>query len=98
MYNIGDYIIYIYLIMIVLTIISIIVNINILRSLKKSTSKSILEGLEDGATTLSNILKKLKLESVTDVIELIKEIVTKDTGEKSNAPQNSLNAGKNDNT
>lgn len=76
---------WIMIISIILTLISIIIHICVLKALKNTTSKSVTEKIggvaENLANTAAKVLKTLKLDGVSDVISLIKELITKDTPE-----------------
>lgn len=74
------------IISILLTLVSIIIHICVLRALRKATPKSITEkvkeGLRDAADTVTKILKTLNIEGVGDAVNLVKELVTKPSEEK----------------
>lgn len=71
---------WIMIISIVLTIISIIIHLCVLRALKKSTNQSITEKIDGAisnlATTAGKVLKALNLDGVSDAIHLIKDLIT----------------------
>lgn len=77
---------WIMIISIILTIISIIIHICVLRALRKATPKSITEkvkeGLTDAADTVTKVLKTLNIEGVGDAVNLVKELITKPSDKK----------------
>lgn len=74
------------IISIILTIVSIIIHICVLRALCKATPKSVSEkiktGLTDAAKTLETVFKTLNIEGVGDAVNLVKELVVKPSDEK----------------
>lgn len=68
------------LISIILTAISIIIHLCVLRALKSATNKSITEKIDGVITqlggTVGKLLKALNLDGVSDAMHLIKDIIT----------------------
>lgn len=68
------------IISIVLTIISIIIHLCVLRALKKSTNQTVTQKIDGAITNLANtagkVLKSLNLGGVADVIHLVKDLIT----------------------
>lgn len=86
------------IISILLTIISIIIHICVLRALKKSTNQGITDKIDGAITNLANtagkVLKSLNLGGVADVIHLVKDLITTPdttTGEGEDGKQNGGN-------
>lgn len=71
---------WILIISIVLTLISIIIHLCVLRALKKSTNQTVTQKIDGAITNLANtagkVLKSLNLGSVSDVIHLVKDLIT----------------------
>lgn len=60
----------------ILMLVSLIVNICLLVTLKKQGGKSISKAVKTAAETAQDVLKKLNLNGIGDVIGLIKDIVS----------------------
>lgn len=71
---------WIMIISIVLTIISIIIHLCVLRALKKSSNQSFTQKIDSAITNLAatagKVLKSLNLGGVADVIGLVKDLIT----------------------
>lgn len=71
---------WIMIISIVLTIISIVIHLCVLRALKKSTNQTVTQKIDGAVTNLANtagkVLKSLNLGGVADVIHLVKDLIT----------------------
>lgn len=68
----------------VLMLISIIINICILCALRKNANSTIGNAIKKGVSTASDILAKLNINGLADAINLIKDIVGNNEGEKDN--------------
>lgn len=71
---------WIMIISIILTTISIIIHLCVLRALKKSTNQTGTQKIDGAvtilATTAGKLLKALNLDGVSDVVHLIKDLIT----------------------
>ncbi len=64
-----------WIIWIILTACSMIINLCVLIALKKSGNKTLAAGLEKGAETVGKLLGGINIDAVKDVVGLIKDIV-----------------------
>lgn len=76
MINLNDYVIYIYIISILLTITSIIINACILARLRKLGGTNVTTALKEGGELAEKVLKALNLNNITDVIEFVKNLAS----------------------
>lgn len=76
MINLNDYVIYIYIISILLTITSIIINACILARLRKLGGTNVTTALKEGGELAEKVLKALNLNNVTDVIDFVKNLAS----------------------
>lgn len=75
---------YKYIILIVmacLSLVSIVVNICVLRELRKASNKSVGSAIKNGLTSASQFLSQLDITKVGDVVGLVKDLVKKPTAD-----------------
>lgn len=76
MINLNDYVIYIYIISILLTITSIIINACILARLRKLGGTNVTTALKEGGELAEKVLKALNLNNVTDLVDFVKNLAS----------------------
>lgn len=76
MINLNDYLIYIYIISILLTITSIIINACILARLRKLGGTNITTAIKEGGELAEKILKALNLNNVTALVDFVKNLAS----------------------
>lgn len=76
MINLNDYVIYIYIISILLTITSIIINACILSRLRKLGGTNVTTVLKEGGAIAEKVLKALNLNNVTDLVDFVKNLAS----------------------
>lgn len=76
MINLNDYVIYIYIISILLTITSIIINACILARLRKLGGNNVTTAIKEGGELAEKILKALNLNNVTDLVDFVKNLAS----------------------
>lgn len=76
MINLNDYVIYIYIISILLTITSIIINACILSRLRKLGGTNVTTALKEGGAIAEKVLKALNLNNVTDLVDFVKNLAS----------------------
>lgn len=76
MINLNDYVIYIYIISILLTITSIIINACILARLRKLGGTNVTTALKEGGAIAEKVLKALNLNNVTDLVDFVKNLAS----------------------
>lgn len=73
-----------FIVWVVLTLISIIINICIFCALRKNAKGTMASAIKNGVETASDILAKLNINGLGDAIELIKDIIALPEGGKEN--------------
>ncbi len=76
MINLNDYVIYIYITSILLTITSIIINACILSRLRKLGGTNVTTALKEGGAIAEKVLKALNLNNVTDLVDFVKNLAS----------------------
>ena len=70
-----------------LMLINIIINICVFIALRRTSNKSIADGLEKGAETVGKLFQSINIDGVKDVIGLVKDIVNPSESGESNDKQ-----------
>lgn len=76
MINLNDYVIYIYIISILLTITSIMINACILARFRKLGGTNVTTALKEGGELAEKVLKALNLNNVTDLVDFVKNLAS----------------------